>query len=372
MKLLANLLAFAPMVVFGQQEFSVKGKVGQLGSPAKAYIQYAGKLDSSAVNAGIFEFKGTIASPTRARVYLVHNGENIRQIQGGVDMADLYIEPGNVQITAADSLTNAKIEGGIANKDFQSLSVTKKAVNDKMKAVDAKYQAASDTDKKSETFINKLREEYQVAANEGKVVDLAFAKTHTSSPVSLDILNQYLSTEPLATVIEPAFNALSPALKDSEAGKATAKQIASLKATDIGAVAPDFSQTDTAGTPVSLSSFKGKYVLVDFWASWCGPCRGENPNVVAAFNKYKDKNFTVLGVSLDQPGGKDKWLQAIKDDHLNGWTQVSDLKFWNNEVAQLYGIRSIPQNFLIGPDGKIVGKNLRGEALDKKLKEILD
>ncbi len=149
-----------------------------------------------------------------------------------------------------------------------------------------------------------------------------------------------------------------------------AKTIDAARATSLGAMAPDFTQNDVNDKPVKLSDFKGKYVLVDFWASWCGPCRGENPNVVKAFNAYKDKNFTVLGVSLDQPGKKDAWLAAIAADGLT-WTQVSDLKFWDNAVAKQYGIRSIPQNFLIDPSGKIVGKNLRGADLDKKLEELL-
>jgi len=138
----------------------------------------------------------------------------------------------------------------------------------------------------------------------------------------------------------------------------------------IGAVAPDFTQNDTEGNPVKLSSFRGKYVLVDFWASWCGPCRAENPNVVNAFNQYKDKGFTVLGVSLDDEKGKQKWLDAIKKDGLT-WTHVSDLKYWNNEVSKAYGIRSIPQNVLLDPNGVIIGKNLRGKALLDKLAEIL-
>ena len=123
-------------------------------------------------------------------------------------------------------------------------------------------------------------------------------------------------------------------------------------------------------TPVALSSFRGKYVLVDFWASWCGPCRQENPNVVETFNKFNTKNFTVLGVSLDRPGQKSKWIDAIHEDKLT-WTHVSDLKFWDNEVAKLYKVQSIPQNILLDPDGKIIAKNLRGPALEAKLCEIL-
>jgi peroxiredoxin len=134
--------------------------------------------------------------------------------------------------------------------------------------------------------------------------------------------------------------------------------------------APDFTLPDVNGKPVSLSSYKGKYVLVDFWASWCRPCRMENPNVVQAYNKFKNKNFTVLGVSLDRPDGKDDWVKAIKDDKLE-WTHVSDLKFWESIVVPLYRFEGIPYNVLVDPSGKIIAESLRGEDLEKKLSEVL-
>ena len=137
----------------------------------------------------------------------------------------------------------------------------------------------------------------------------------------------------------------------------------------IGLTAPDFSMPDTEGQPVSLSSFRGKYVLVDFWASWCKPCRMENPNLVRVYNTYKDKNFTILGVALEQPGQKAQWLKAISDDKLS-WKQISDMQFWNSPVVAQYGIQGIPFNVLLDPSGKVIAQGLRGEMLDAKLKSL--
>jgi peroxiredoxin len=208
------------------------------------------------------------------------------------------------------------------------------------------------------------------ASQERDSLKYVYIRQHPASWFSLAALKELAGKDIDLQKIGPIFKKLSPRLRNSKPGKDFANLLYDKGPTSIGAMAPDFTQNDVNDQPVRLSDFKGRYVLLDFWASWCGPCRAENPNVVKAFNKYKDRNFTVLSVSLDQPGKKDAWLSAIRNDSLS-WTQVSDLKFWNNTAAKQYGITAIPQNFLIDPAGKIVAKNLRGDTLEKKLQEIL-
>lgn len=373
-RLTALVLMIAPAIGFAQTSgFTLNAKF-PASAPAKVYLMYrvdgSNKIDSAVAKNQVFQFKGDLKAPVTARLIADKNGVGLQKLGQDADLLSLYIENGTINVTAEDKLKNATISGSKINAENAVYNKFLAVPAEEMNVINKEYDEAPEEKKKDESFMKGLTERYEKASDAKIALQKKFIKENPGSFFSLVALKDVAGPSMDVAVIEPIYKGLSENLRKSTGGQEFAKEIEASRATSIGAVAPAFTQNDTNDKPVSLADFKGKYVLVDFWASWCGPCRAENPNVVTAYNEYKDKNFTILGVSLDQPGKKDAWLGAIKADGL-AWTQVSDLQGWKNSVAAQYGVKGIPQNFLVGPDGKIVAKNLRGEGLHKKLKELL-
>ncbi|MDR0866787.1 MAG: TlpA family protein disulfide reductase [Candidatus Symbiothrix sp.] len=256
------------------------------------------------------------------------------------------------------------------DKNYLALKAELAPFDAKFEKLMAEFKKTTPAQQNDEQFMANFRERYAKLLDEHNQVISAFILKHSDSYVSLMALAQLAESGMEIKATERLYKNLSAELKKTELGNELGLQIASGVQTAIGSEAPDFTQNDPSGKPVSLSDFRGKYVLIDFWASWCGPCRNENPTVVRAYNQFKSKNFEILGVSLDNPNAKKAWTDAIKSDKLT-WAQVSDLRGWKNKAAILYGVKSIPQNFLLDPNGIIIGKNLRGEALIQKLNEVL-
>jgi peroxiredoxin len=342
--------------------FIITGKISGLDS-GLVYLfnrqSDADKLDSVLITNGTFSFTGKADSPEFFLLGVPNNGHKEYRL-------GFFVQNGQINITGRkDSLSDAIITGSAAQDEYKSFLAGQKPLDEEETKLGKLYDSLqSKGDKQGMDSLEKIFDGF---SKKEKDYVKDYAKSHPASFISAFEVYQKFSYNPDAGELDSVYQDLAPGIQNSFFGKKIKNVLDIAKKTAVGNTAPEFTQNDAEGKPVRLSSFKGKYVLVDFWASWCGPCRAENPNVVKAYQKFHPKGFSILGVSLDEQ--KDKWEEAVKKDNLN-WTQVSDLQGWKNSVAALYGVQGIPMNFLIGKDGKIVGKGLRGEDLEKRLEEL--
>jgi peroxiredoxin len=287
--------------------------------------------DSAKIEKGHFQFTGKITETEFCQLNIISpTGDQLYS-------TIFFLQPGSFTLTGKSAdLRSAVVKGGLTQTDYLKYTESEKAIG-------------SDFEKQKKTA-------------------RTFVLAHPSSLVSAYVLLENFSYNPDENELESLYTGLNATVQNSFLGLQVGEVLRGAKLTSVGRQAPGFTQNDVDGKPVALSSFHGSYVLVDFWASWCGPCRRENPNIVKAFHQYHSKGFEILGVSLDDQ--KDKWLAAIKKDGLD-WTQVSDLKGWDNQIAAQYGIKGIPMNFLLDKEGTIIAKGLTGEELEKKLADLL-
>jgi len=362
MKRVLSLILFSPLIALAQKTdegFVISGKVNDL--PDNSVVYFAGNNEND-----------TIAKTTAKQGTFVLTGK-VDNIDGRMLIfpsinARIFLFIGNEHITVDASSTDFSdvvVAGSPTQADYDEFIYEIKPVGDFVNYYRSQMQSAQTKEARDSAAIalNTAYNIYQTSIDR-------FITRRKSSPVSALLLAFSYDMDPNKDValLEKRFNMLDSSAMQNRYASGVKNVIEAGKIGAVGTKALDFTQADTSGKNISLSQFRGKYVLLDFWASWCGPCRRENPNVVEAYNQYKNKNFTILSVSLDQD--KNNWLNAIKADHLT-WTHVSDLQFWGNGAAKLYHVEAIPQNYLIDPNGVIIARNLRGDQLEEKLREVL-
>jgi peroxiredoxin len=368
------LACLSPFLSIAQTSYEVHANIDNLKDGDKIYLTYTydGQqiTDSSTTQNGKFIFKGNLQYPTLASLYLNKNPYVAKMQQGEIlDYVRFYLEPSKITMKSADSLKRATVIGSMSNTLYIDLKQMLKSNDDSFTALREEYEKLPKDKQADSTILAGFISRELKLFDESYLIHLDFANKHINSYLSVISLAHAAAQPGITAAVEKAYQRLPEQLKNTPLAKTIPVVLKSHTATEIGRTAPDFEQQNPEGKLIKLSDFKGKYILLDFWASWCSPCREENPNLVAAYKKYNTKGFEILGVSLDNPGQGDRWKKAILDDHLT-WPQVSDLRGWENQASKFFGIRSVPANFLIDPSGKIIAKDLRGKLLNEKLAQI--
>lgn len=366
--LLSLLIPFAGLA---QQTFDyhISAKIPQSKHFRKAYLFYTvGQeqvIDSTTMQYGAFTFSGHIKEPVKAKLCIGSNNYWDQQH----DATELYLDKGTIQLAGTDSIKNARITGSLLNTEFKSYSRQMEPLETARLNNRQAYYRIPNYLRSSKTINDSLDAIDLKLYNQIKELNIRYVQTHPQSFLSLHLINNICGAIPDVSQMRTLFDPLNAGLKRTPTGESIQQRINELLTIAVGTTAPEFAVADTKGNIVKLSSFRGKYVLVDFWASWCHPCRAENPNVAKAYQRYKNKNFEVIGISLDVERDKAAWLDAIEKDGLT-WINLCDLKGWKTNVAKAYHIQAVPQNFLIDPQGKIIGHNIKGEQLQQTLAKL--